>query len=555
MKKQFYQLFLLGAIITATTACKTKSSFPEISHIPFKEVSSDNFGMIGIDGTVLFENEFEYQPSAVVNGIFIAINGDGNKEYFTAEKTPQPINDGLYVDGGYYTEGVIPVVEAEQGITFIRKNGDVAFTLKEYNGESIVAVNAYFTDGRCLFKTENNKYGYIDTKGKVVIKPTYLYAAPFNEGVAVVGDNSENSTNEISGATDFKIINTEGKTIAKLKAEKTEDEYIKSYMFSDGLLFFREKVFDKKGELAFRVPAKVDQIFPYYNGHAFFLDENGKYGLIDKKGEITIRAKYKFPGRIIGDRVFFYTDNDKTECVNFSGERILDFDSPVFPMTKSRSFIFENEEYYFIDKSGNSIDKSSYYDLSTPEYSGFYIPHNLFLAFLDSWDAILWVNSDYLDADAAVTSIFEALNKDGIGYIKLGMPVTELAQYYDMGDCSQYEYDRTHNYQGITGSEGLKSDYHVEFTEPIAYSFGYNHNAKVYHIYINLDYSNIQVRSSKREQIRAATTSYLNGIGFSYVGHIDDWHDEPWDLYRSDLYNYSIAINTDGSILCLEAYD
>lgn len=554
MKKQFYQLFLLGAIITATTSCKTKSSFPEISHIPFKEFSSDHFGMIGIDGTILFENEFKRRPSVVVNGVFIAINGDGNKEYFTAKNTPQPINDRLYVDGGYYTEGVIPVVEAGQGITFIKKNGDVAFTLKEYNGESIVAVNAYFTDGRCLFKTENNKYGYIDTKGKVVIKPTYLYAAPFNEGVAVVGDNPENSTNEISEATDFKIINTEGKTIAKLKAEKTKDKYIKSYMFSDGLLFFRGKVFDKKGELAFRVPAKVDQIFPYYNGHAFFLDENGKYGLIDKKGEITIRAKYKFPGRIIGDRVFFYTDNDKTECVNFSGERILDFDSPVFPMTKSRSFIYENEEYYFIDKSGNSIDQSSYYDLSIPENSEFYIPHNLFLAFLDSWDAILWVNSDYLDADAAVTSILEALSKDGVGSIKLGMPVTELTQYYDMGDCSKHANEYTLNYKGITGSGGLQSNYRVEFTHPVAYYFGYNSEAKVLHIFINFDYDNITV-SNAQERIRKAIISYLSGIGFFYVGHIDDWRDEPWDVYRSDLYNYSIAINTDGSTLCLEAHN
>ena len=276
--------------------------------------------------------------------------------------------------------------------------------------------------------------------------------------------------------------------------------------------------------------------------------------MIDKKGEITIRAKYKFPGRIIGDRVFFYTDNDKTECVNFSGERILDFDSPVFPMTKSRSFIYENEEYYFIDKSGNSIDQSSYYDLSIPENSEFYIPHNLFLAFLDSWDAILWVNSDYLDADAAVTSILEALSKDGVGSIKLGMPVTELTQYYDMGDCSKHANEYTLNYKGITGSGGLQSNYRVEFTHPVAYYFGYNREAKVHHIYIDLDYNNITV-SNAQERIRTATISYLNDKGFSFVGHIDNWNDEPWDVYQSDLYNYPIAINTDGSTLCLEAYD
>lgn len=553
MKKQFYQLLLLGGIITATTACKTKSSFPTISHVPFKEVSSDNYGMIGIDGTVLFENEFEQLPSVVVNGVFAVTNEDENIEYYTAEKTPQPINEKSYVQGGCYTEGVIPVVETEQGITFIKKNGDVAFTLKEYNGKSIIAVNAYFTDGRCLFKTEDNKYGYIDPKGKVVIKPTYLYAMPFNEGVAVVGDNPKNSTNNTSEATEFKIINTAGKTIAKLKAEKTEDEYFRFYnnIYSDGLLFFRGKVFDKKGELAFRVPAKVYQIFPYHNGYAIFEDNNGKYGLINKKGEITIRAKYDRPGRIIGDRVFFYTDNDKTEFVNFSGERILDFDSRVFPTTRNRSIILENGEYYFIDKSGKSIDKSSYYYLFTPELN---INNNLFIDYNDSWDAIVWVESDYLDTDAAATSILSVLNKDGVGPIKLGMPVTELTQYYDMGDCSKYEYKYTLNYKGITGSGGLQSNYRVEFTHPVAYYFGYNREAKVHHIYIDLDYNNITV-SNARERIRTATISYLNGKGFSFVGHIDNWNDEPWDVYQSDLYNYSIAINTDGSTLCLEAYD
>lgn len=38
-----------------------------------------------------------------------------------------------------------------------------------------------------MFVTEEGKCGYINSKGQVVIKPTFDVAFPFNEKVAIVG--------------------------------------------------------------------------------------------------------------------------------------------------------------------------------------------------------------------------------------------------------------------------------------------------------------------------------------------------------------------------------
>lgn len=544
MKKQLYSWILCGITIATMTACGSKSSFPEVTHVPFKASSSDDYGLIGVDGKVLFEDEFKGRPSVVVNGVFaVRDEYEGTVEYFTATSKPKSINGNSYVAGGYCTENLIPVVAAEQGIAFIKKDGEVAFVFKEYEGERIKAVNAYFSDELCLFKTESNKCGYIDTKGNVVIKPNYQYATPFSEGIAVVKEDGDDY---------HQLINTSGETIAKLKTDISDTDFNPN-LYSEGLLFFRGKVYDRKGEIAFRLPSKVNYVLPYRNGYAVFEDAAGKYGLLDKNGEIVIRTKYDVPGLIGDNTVFFYDYNDEskeTTCLDFNGNRIFNLDMPAFPIAHNRCVIRDNGEYYFADNTGTPINKENY---SYVEVSDFPAP-SLFLAYTfdSNFEAIQWVHSDYINTSEAVSSVLNVLNREGAGTIKIGMPVTELRNYYNMGESSNYLHDYWHNFQGVTGSEQLGTNYQVQFTEYIADFSGYNRNAKVQHIFINMDWSRIDA-SNVAKRIREATISYLDKIGFIYDFHNDDWMNEAWDIYKSSNHNYLIAVNEDGSKLCLEA--
>lgn len=550
--KKFYQI-LLGVALATMTACGSKDSFPEVTHIPYQNSSTVYCGLVGVDGTLLCEDEIDGEPSVVVNGIFSVtkVPYERTISYYTAEESPKKINDSEYIDGGFCTENLIPVVEKGHGISFIRKNGEEVFTLNEYslepNGETkhIQAVNAYFSDGLCLYKNEDGHYGYINTKGEVVIGE-YAFAQPFSEGLAVVGGEIGRDSEHDNH---FMVINTKGEEVAELNV--AFDQANTPAIYSEGLLFFGGKVFNRKGEIAFRLSDKIEEVYPFCNGYAIYEDEEMDYGLIDKTGEVVIRAGEYDEAYIAKDRVYFEDYDGQTICYDFEGNRIFKSEQTIVPVGKNRCVLKSRKDCYFTNYDGESIDKNSYENIFVPYC--IYTP-SLFLAYIynDTSDYVKWVKSDYYDADAAVKSVLDALNKKGVGAIQLGMPVVELKEYYNMGDSSRHAYEYWDNFEGESGKGNLETSYQVQFTEYIADLFEYNPDAKVGHIIINIDHDNVLVTDAD-ERIRQATTSYLNQIGFMQVGRNDDWMDEAWDIYKSSNHNYLIAVNTDGSKLCLEA--
>lgn len=553
MRRFFTKCLLPALLVAVVVSCSDRNSMPEITHLPFKALESGYWGLIGTDGVVLFEDEYENEPSVVVNGIFSVKWDNGNLSYFTAEERPKSLNEKTYVAGGFCTEDLIPVVEEGQGITFIKKNGEIAFAFDEFdNGykvRRIIAVNSYFSDGLCLFRMEDDRYGYIDTKGRVV-RADYLYASPFNEGIAVVGYKIQD---ECEYDACFEIINTKGESIAKLKVDGPKDS--QKVMYSDGLLYFGGKVFDRKGNIAFRLPSTVDDVGPFYNGHAFFEDKDGNYGLLDNKGEIVVRAQYEEPMGRIEDRAFFCTAHEKFECLDLKGNQVFQMDDLIIPVSKNRCIVSptRKNDIYFVDKFGKAIDKNSFAYIDVPIPTPSLLYSGLFLTYIynHNWDCVDWVHSDYYDASNHVASVLNALNKTGVGNISLGMSVVDLRNYYNMGESSQYFYDYWNNFEGKTGTGQLKTTYKVQFTEYIADYSGYNRDAKVSHVFIDFDYDDVMV-SNARERIRNAVLDYLEKIGFCYDGHSNNWRDKAWDIYCSEKHDYLIAVSESGLELALE---
>lgn len=67
---------LLLLAVFALVSCQEKGS-PNFEYIPFKREASDNWGLIGIDGKILFENKYSSCPSLAYNGIFMLEVEDG----------------------------------------------------------------------------------------------------------------------------------------------------------------------------------------------------------------------------------------------------------------------------------------------------------------------------------------------------------------------------------------------------------------------------------------------------------------------------------------------
>ncbi len=76
----------------------------------------------------------------------------------------------------------------------------------ETNGAAKGSISSEFHDGFAWFKDAYGKYGYIDTKGNIVIPAKYEAAFNFNNGLAVVSYSDRGALHDI-------IVDKEGKTV------------------------------------------------------------------------------------------------------------------------------------------------------------------------------------------------------------------------------------------------------------------------------------------------------------------------------------------------------
>ena len=414
-------------------SCKNDTSLPQVTQIPFKTSNSDNYGMMNPDGTILFEDEFKNMPSIAVNNIFSVKDAEGKLSYFTAEEKTQLISNEKYIDGGYYSEGIIPVVKSESSISFIDKKGREIFTLGTFEGKKIQAVNAYFSDGLMLFKIEGNKYGYINSKGQVAIKPVYDLAFPFNEKVAIVGKEKKNTE-----TMDYYIIDCSGREIVRLK----DIDFIKfdwNSMFFSDIYTNGNKAFNKKGERIFRSPSKWKVLLPYNENYTMFTTENN-YGIVNKEGEIVIRNKYDvgimnmkdhFIGINSSDSKYdlFFLDSNENRTTKI--ESIDDCSI----LSQDRIIIKEQDEYYFrayyMYKYIGGISSLSF-SLFILSYSAARkMEDDLKIRKIENILASDSADKKYKEAFAVIKDYYDSLYKH--------LPLTDMAQKYK--NIKKYDWE------------------------------------------------------------------------------------------------------------------
>lgn len=428
--KHFFLLFLFVSGLLLSS-CRSEQS--PITHLPFKADEDDRWGMISIDGKVLFENEFQERPSAVINGIFTVKNTEGLYEYYTAEAQPKPLNDKAYLSAGAFVEDIAPVVKPEQPISYIRKDGTTAFTLDKYQNKRIVLA-VPFSDGLAGFKTQDERFGFIDTKGKVVIEPQFRSIHSFSEGLAVVEQEDSN----------WIVINKKGEKQFALPKNTT------GFYFSDGLLpcwktsentsypanvdFF----LDTKGDKVLTIPdkVKVAQFSTFSHGYIPCYQEDEEedvyyVGLMDKKGEIVIRPKYeveydfeiaKF--QMTDDNLLCVTDQEKMGLVDMGNNIVCPIEfSQLLPTLDSRYAFAKQGNYWRIinKKGGEKVTAVEYAMIGGSPYSEYF-------------------ESDWIDGEGFAQDLFKPLGANGYGSIQLGNTVAHIADDHNMDaeDCLDY---------------------------------------------------------------------------------------------------------------------
>ncbi len=195
----------------------------------------------------------------------------------------------------------------------------------------------------------NGKWGYINEKGKIVIKPRFSVAGNFSEGLAKVRDDD----------SWFYYIDEGGKTITGKEHYRYADD------FSEGLAAVQgenaeDKIgfIDKKGKIV--IEPKFDSftgkpIGSFKDGLAYiYLD--GKVGFIDKTGKFLINPVYNY-AYSFNENLAVINLKDKYGYINELGETKL---SPKFAYASSftgglAGFSFDRQKFGFIDKTGKVI--------------------------------------------------------------------------------------------------------------------------------------------------------------------------------------------------------
>ncbi len=428
--KHFFLLFLLVSGLWLS-GCRSGQS--QITHLPFKADEDDRWGMIGIDGKVLFENEFQERPSVVIHGIFTVKNAEGLYEYYTAETRPKPLNDKAYITAGAFLEDIAPVVEPEQPISYIRKDGTTAFTLDKYRNRRIVCA-VPFSEGLAGFKTQDERFGFIDTQGKVVIEPHFTSIHSFSEGLAVV---------EQADST-WIVINKKGEKQFALPKNTT------GFYFSDGLLacwktseetsypanvdFF----LDTKGDKVLTVPdkVKVARFSTFSHGYIPCYQEDKEknvyyVGLMNKKGEIVIRPKYEVEYAyeisnflITDNNLLCVTDHEKMGLVDMENNLVCPIEfSQLLPTLDSRYAFAKQGNYWRIihQKGGKKATAVEYAMIGGSPYSEYF-------------------ESDWIDGEGFAQDLLKPLGANGYGSILFGKTIAHIADDHNMDaeDCLDY---------------------------------------------------------------------------------------------------------------------
>lgn len=85
-------LFLLVAILGAAmlSSCSNFKG-DKVDYVPFQETKDGQWGMISMDGKVLFKDEFKNRPTLVREGRFFVKTKEGVWEMYEANEKPKKI--------------------------------------------------------------------------------------------------------------------------------------------------------------------------------------------------------------------------------------------------------------------------------------------------------------------------------------------------------------------------------------------------------------------------------------------------------------------------------
>lgn len=419
-----------------------------------------------------------------------------------ADASPNPYYDGLtkYWDSetdlyGYKNKKGKVAIDPQftnadnfhEGIAFVtRKNGHPeAINTK---GKSLFVLEGIssvdnFSEEFAIYEIYDQEgyrnYGAVNKKGKTVIEPTRNKIGSFSQGKASYQD---------SDSYKYGYIDTKGKII--INAQFDEANYFQKNGYASVEMGDKQGIINTKGEYV--INPRYDMIAP--DGDWFFLVEDRKVGWCDKDGKYIINPQFNGAYTFHESDLALVYNGKKWGYINKKGlvEIPYQFDKATPFIDNNMAIVEINGSYGFIDKNGKYIVNPIYKNVSSSitrylmnpkvietTYSDFFDTDKL----LSSVNAL--ISNEYIDGDLRFPSIETVLKKYNLPeskFSKYNKTKVLLKEGQINGDVSYKlyveEYPWKRIQQGWSYNYVLDKNYQVN-NYILVYTLGYNKTNKI----------------------------------------------------------------------------
>ena len=348
MKRLIRMAGTLAASFLLLTGCEQSGNwgkFPHLDYLPVQFEEGESWSIVDKNGKVIVREEYDPESafSEIKDGVFWVLN-NGVYQLFSVSQPKKPLTSEEFSRVTPFYAGRAVVANPNKPIRIIDTKGNTVATLPK----DITRCYRFSDDGYAVFEDENGHQGLLNTSGQKVLMTKYVNMEPVTEGlVFAMAPETGN----------WVIMDVKGRKLGQFDYEEwsfREGKIVAGNFSSEDSPYI---VLDKTGKKLFEVKKSMARWGDgYLSGYLCFCNTDGKYGVVDDKGEVVIRAKYD---RLVnlGSGEFGASKGGKDGVVNAKDETILDFDySYVYYQKFGNNYLVrDGSSFLLVDKNGKKL--------------------------------------------------------------------------------------------------------------------------------------------------------------------------------------------------------
>ena len=442
----YFSTLLFTALITGCG----HGGGPKVEEIELFPVrSGEEFQYVDASGKIVINPQFSY-ATVFRNGVALVCTSGDEHRWGFIDKTGSYVINANYKVATVFNEGIAWVVAENSVPVAIGPDGEERFRLQM--AEKVRA----FRDGLAAYCTKSEdgeRWGFVDTKGEVIINPQFESVRDYVGGMAAVR-SEDNKWGYIDKLGAF-VINPQFADAADL----VDGMAVVSNGKDKGVI---------DGEGHFVINPQFDEIMP--DAGQFLVRQDKQWGWCDSEGNFVINPQFRSALPFNGSDLAAVESGGKWGYVDRSGKIMVNpqFDAAL-PFNSGHAIVVSAGKAGLIDESGKYLVNPQFDDVSDD------IVH----ALVSGDSRFLEVESDYFD----MTPLLDAITPDAPGGIEPGMNFDQVFAKFGQSGSSLTKVEDTHilEARSFDGVGDCKLIAHGKPFSPVEYgwSFRYAYNGGI----------------------------------------------------------------------------